>query len=138
MNLRVRAGDEHHQGVGNCEIEVGTPPQYCSWITFSTRYVGAIDHVEALTPGRYYVSASSFFTLLICLSRYLRVLRQREVCISPVNDATVCNYNLEIQGGILETPKYDIHAIFYYPRLTITIFPKLRLLQKIKIFLSET
>lgn len=34
------AGDEYLGG-GNCQVEVGTSPQYCSWITFSTRYVEA-------------------------------------------------------------------------------------------------
>lgn len=73
-NRILLGGMEPEQAMrgGNCEVEVGTLPQYCSWITFSTRYSSegrkggrAIDHVE---HWRYYVSASSFFALLICPS----------------------------------------------------------------------
>lgn len=81
-------GMEPEQAIrgGNCEVQVGTLPQYCSWITFSTRYSaegrgrGGDWSCRALTPGRYYMSASSFFPLFICLSVPLSLRRSCQRC----------------------------------------------------------
>lgn len=70
---------------------------------------------RALTPGRYYVSASSFSALLICLSRYLCALRQREVCVVlSTARRPVCNCNLEMRGGTTAALKYGVHVTFHH------------------------
>ena len=74
---------------GNCQLKGGTPPQYCSWITFSTRREWAIDHVEHRRRDRITATCRYFSShryLSVCLSVhlsvcYLRVLSPLLACL---------------------------------------------------------
>jgi len=119
----------------NCEVEVGTPPQYCSWITFSTRYVGAIDHVEHWRRvGITWASHLSSLSLSVCLGIFAFYVNGK--CASVLST---------VQLFVTAISKYrdghwkfsKIHVTFYHhPKPNSNIF-YVNCAYRVKIFIKK-